>query len=601
MSSLQRTAALTILFLGVETSTIHAASEPTSLASMSLMSEAQSQAPSKPADPADKPAADAKPDHPRGLMLREPGTFDGYTLLAPLNSKEMHLIDMDGKVVHTWKTEHVPGGGTYMLDNGHLLRCAQKDDNPRFHGGGIGGLIEEIDWDGKIVWEYELATKELTQHHDLYRFKNGNIAFIAWEYHSPEEQRAHGREPAAILDEGLWTDVIIEIRPTHSKGGEVVWQWRTWDHLVQDFDPKAPDYGQPRDNIGRMDLNADYRYMQRTETPEEKKKREERARQMRALGYVGGKDPADDDNKNGGVADAHKSDASHSDAHKSGDANQADAHKSDANHSDDPKSGAPLADAAQHDAQPPPPGAPHPRSPDDPKKPGGPRKLESDWQHTNAIDYNADLDLFVTSSPHACEIWVIDHSTTIAQAASNSGGRWGKGGDLLYRWGNPQNCGLGTSADKKLFYQHNVTWAKDAPKDELRVRLFNNGSERPGKEYSSVEELVLPFDAQRGFTREPGHPFGPSGAAWSYSDPDNFFSGFISGAQRLPNGNTLICAGAPGRVFEIDKSKHVVWDYWNPLGGEITPAKQAGKAPPHALFRATRIAASDPALAKLAR
>jgi hypothetical protein len=322
-----------------------------------------------------------------------------------------------------------------------------------------------------------------------------------------------------------------------------------------------------------MDLNADYRFMQRTETPEEKKKREERARQMRALGYVGGKDPADDDNKNGGASDAHKSD----------DSSHADAHKSDANHSDDPKSGAPLADGAQHDAQPPPPGAKPPRSPDDPKRPGGPRKLESDWLHTNAIDYNADLDLLVTSTPHACEIWVIDHSTTIAEAASHSGGRWGKGGDLLYRWGNPQNCGLGTSADKKLFYQHNVTWAKDAPKDELRVRLFNNGSERPGKEYSSVDELVLPFDAQRGFTREPGHPFGPSGAAWSYSDPDNFFSGFISGAQRLPNGNTLIC------------------DYWNPLGGEITPAKQAGKAPPHALFRATRIAANDPALAKLAR
>jgi hypothetical protein len=133
----------------------------------------------------------------------------------------------------------------------------------------------------------------------------------------------------------------------------------------------------------------------------------------------------------------------------------------------------------------------------------------------------------------------------------------------------------------------------------MRVMLFNNGSERPGKEYSSVEEVVLPFDAQRGFTREPDHPFGPSAAAWSYSDPDNFYSGYISGAQRLPNGNTLICAGAPGRVFEITKENRVVWDFWNPLGGEITPAKQAGKAPPKALFRATRIARDDPALARL--
>jgi hypothetical protein len=580
---------------------------------------AQSQAPAKPVDPSNRPTPpddpshggpppdapkDAKPDHPRGLMLREPGTYDGYTLLAPLNSKSIHLVDMDGKVVHTWALDQVPGGGTYLLDNGHLLRCAQKDDNPRFHGGGIGGLIQEIDWDGKIVWEYELATKELTQHHDMFRFKNGNIAFIAWEYHSPEEQRTHGRDPAAILDEGLWTDVIMEIRPTHPRGGDVVWQWRAWDHLVQDYDSKAPDYGQPREHPGCFDLNADYKFLKKTETPEEKKKREERAAQMRALGYAGGKDPNDDDDKKKLGADAHASNeakssdasgANHSDANGSNHSGASD----DAKRADDPNH---LAHAGPDDAKhPPDPTAPPRRSPDDPKRPGGPRKLESDWMHTNAIDYNPDLDLLVLSSPHACEIFVIDHSTTSAEAAGKSGGRWGKGGELLYRFGNPQNYGMGRPEDKKLFYQHNVTWSKDAPKGELRVMLFNNGSERPGKEYSSVEELVLPFDRKSGFVREPDRTFGPKEAAWSYSDPENFFSGFISGAQRLPNGNTLICAGAPGRVFEITKDKRIVWDYWNPLGGEVTPAKQAGKAPPKALFRATRIAANDPALAKLER
>ena len=69
-----------------------------------------------------------------------------------------------------------------------------------------------------------------------------------------------------------------------------------------------------------------------------------------------------------------------------------------------------------------------------------------------------------------------------------------------------------------------------------------------------------------------------------------------TGAQRLSNGNTLICAGAPGRVFEVTADKRVVWDYLNPLGGEVEPSKLGGKAPPKALFRATRIPSDHPGL-----
>jgi hypothetical protein len=538
-------------------------------------------------------------------MLREPGTFDGLTLLSPLNSKSIHLVDLDGKVVHTWETQHIPGGGTYLLDNGHVLRCAQKDDNPRFHGGGIGGLIEEFDWDGKVVWEYELATTELTQHHDLYRFKNGNIALIAWEYHSPDEARAHGRVEEFIDKEGLWTDVVMEIKPSHPKGGEVVWQWRTWDHLVQDHDPKLADYGDLKANAGRIDINADHRYMPK-ETPEEKKKREETARQMKALGYTGGNDPDDPDsgkkahadsksNKNGGADSLDKPDKL--DKHDPLDK----ADKLDKPETLDKKDKLDKADKldkldapdklGQADHRPPADGHMPPPDghgpPPDGKKPGP--KIDSDWLHMNGIDYNADLDLLLVSTPHLCELWVIDHSTTTAEAATKSGGKWGKGGELLYRWGNPQDYGIGSNTDRKLFYQHNPTWLTDAPKGEARVLVYNNGSGRKPKEYSEVDELVLPFDAKRGFAREPDRAFGPSEPAWSYSDPENFFSGFISGAQRLPNGNTLICMGAPGRVFEVTRDKKIVWDYWNPLGGEIAPTKQGGKAPPHALFRATRV------------
>ena len=187
-------------------------------------------------------------------------------------------------------------------------------------------------------------------------------------------------------------------------------------------------------------------------------------------------------------------------------------------------------------------------------------------------------------------------STTTDEAAGQTGGRWSRGGDLLWRWGNPRNYGAGSDADRHLDYQHDPTWVAGTNPAEVRLLVFNNGMRRATKD-SHVEELVLPFDPRSGFTRQAGAPFGPDAPAWSYSDGENFYSAFISGAQRLTNGNTLICAGAPGRVFEVTRSGEIVWDYWNPHGGDIEPSPQGGRAPPQALFRATRLAPNHPGLA----
>ena len=99
--------------------------------------------------------------------------------------------------------------------------------------------------------------------------------------------------------------------------------------------------------------------------------------------------------------------------------------------------------------------------------------------------------------------------------------------------------------------------------------VFNNGSGRPGGDSSSVDEIVLPVDSQGQYTRNRRGPYGPTQAVWSYSAPkkSDFYSFFISGAQRLPNGNTLICSGANGTVFEVTPDKEVVWKYTNPVMG----------------------------------
>lgn len=465
------------------------------------------------------------PPEPRGLVARSPAACDGYTLFSPLSSKRVFLIGMDGEVVHEWQTEHTPTGAVYLLENGNLLRCAREGETPRFEGGGIGGRIEEIAWDGTVVWSYVLADDYQTQHHDIEPLPNGNLLLITWEHRYREDAIAAGRDPDRVHEPGMWPDAVLEIRPTRPGGGEVVWEWHVWDHLVQDLDPAQENHGVVADHPELLDVNFDHRG-EPPATPEELERRAKLEEEMRALGYVGGED------------------------------------------------------------EPEPPGGPPARAAGD----------LPDWLHTNAVDYHAGEDLIVLSSPNLSEILVIDHSTTSEQAAGRSGGKRGKGGQLLYRWGNPERYGCGGDGDRKLFYQHDPQWITDTKPGELRLLVFNNGQSRPGKEYSSVEELVLPYDPARGFLRDPGKPFGPAAPAWSYSDPGTFFSSFISGAQRLPNGNTLICSGAQGRVFEVTPGGEVVWDYENVHGGDAAPPAGGGSAPRFALFRATRIPRDHPGL-----
>jgi len=149
----------------------------------------------------------------------------------------------------------------------------------------------------------------------------------------------------------------------------------------------------------------------------------------------------------------------------------------------------------------------------------------------------------------------------------------GKGGDLLYRWGNPRAYRSGTKADQKLFNQHNAHWIKKGLPGVGHRLLFNNGPERPGGGYSSVDELVLPADSHGRYARKPGKAFGPDQPLWSYTAPKkaDFYSSFISGAQRLSNGNTLICSGANGTIFEVTPEKAIVWKYVNPVRND-TPA-----------------------------
>jgi hypothetical protein len=202
--------------------------------------------------------------------------------------------------------------------------------------------------------------------------------------------------------------------------------------------------------------------------------------------------------------------------------------------------------------------------------PGGrPGRINADWTHFNSVAYNADLDQIAISVHAFSEVWIIDHSTTTEEAKGHTGGRSGHGGDLLYRWGNPNAYRMGDEKSQTLFSQHNAHWIPKGHPGAGHLMVFNNSHRDDDGAYSSVDEIVLPVDEKGNYQRPTGEAFGPKEAAWTYTAPTktDLFSGFISGAQRLANGNTLICSGANGTLTEVTAEKDLVWKYINPTKG----------------------------------
>ncbi len=390
------------------------------------------------------------------LSSWSPLPLDGYTLFAPMQSNITYLIDNSGEIIHTWESDYIPALGAYLLPgNGSIIRTEKQPwgSNPTFEaGGGAGGIVQIIDWNWTVIWNFEYSSSQHLSHHDVEVLPNGNVLVIAWEYKTGEAAIAAGRNPALLLDGELWPDHIIEVEPAGVFGGNIVWEWHVWDHLIQDYDPTKDNYGIVANHPELIDLNFE----------------------------VG--------------------------------------------------------------------------------------RSKADWNHINSIDYNEELDQILLCVHGFNEVWVIDHSTTTEEAASHTGGNSGKGGDILYRWGNPQTYRAGDPSDQKFFAQHDATWIQPDYPGAGNILVFNNGLNRPEGAYSSVDEIIPPLIDNGTYFLSPGFAYGPEEATWIYTaaEPTDFYSQSISGAQRLSNGNTLICDGG-GTFFEVTSEKETVWEYVNPF------------------------------------
>ncbi|MEM7436098.1 MAG: aryl-sulfate sulfotransferase [Myxococcota bacterium] len=360
------------------------------------------------------------------------GSTIDLLFFGPVEEEELFIIDTEGQVLHRWNTGTLPGMSAYLIDGGHVVRAGYLSSET-FFGGGIGGVVEELDWEGNVVWSWALADDDFHAHHDIEPLPDGHVLVVAWELKSYEEVIDAGGDPAAVQGP-LWPDAVFEYDPTTDS---VVWEWHLWDHLIQEFDATKANYGIVADHPELVDIN----------------------------------------------------------------------------------------------------------------QPGG---HEGDWTHINSIDYHPELDQILLSVPRLHEIWVIDHSTTPAEAATHEGGLYGRGGDLLYRWGNPVLMGFGDGDRQQLFGQHDAEWIEPGLPGADNILLFNNGRAR---QYSSIIELIPPLTDQGDYDR-----FGPPAPLWEAAPP-GLFSPVMSSAQRLPSGNTLICEGRNGRFLEMTPSGEIVWEY----------------------------------------
>jgi len=172
---------------------------------------------------------DQNPIRRRGTGLRgyDPSRASpGFTLFAPASCDgTVYLIDLKGRIVHTWRMPHPPGQYGYLAGKGTLFYNG-KIPSDTFIGKAPfgGGVVLEADWNGRILWE----TRSANHHHDGRLLKNGNVLLLcAAELPAEIAGKIRGGRPGTEANGKIWADYLVEV----TRQGETVWEWRVWEHL----------------------------------------------------------------------------------------------------------------------------------------------------------------------------------------------------------------------------------------------------------------------------------------------------------------------------------------------------------------------------------
>ena len=360
------------------------------------------------------------------VLVYDYNRIDSLPIFAIENGgTQAYYLNKDGSKGDTYTFDLRLGNDITPEENGNLLGIFKPQNDPPFTFGGGGGILRELTPQGEVVWEYNTVNENEIAHHDLTKLPNGNVLTLIWE----RIPLAQAISLGASTTSDIFLEKIIEVDPSDNS---IVWQWKSWEHGIQDFFEDQNNYGDLRTNLRKIDLNY--------------------------------------------------------------------------NHT----------------------------------------QANGDWMHANAITYDESRDLIFISVNFYHEVWAIDHSTTPQEAASSSGGNYGFGGDLVYRFGNPNtHDGLGTAF---LDNVHHPNFSNEA---HTQMLLFSNGGTT---EQSTVYEILLPEP----LSLDPDTDNSPA-LIWNFTDPQ-LFNGKISGAVKLGNGNVLITEGDFG-FWEVTQDQFVAWKY----------------------------------------
>jgi len=457
------------------------------------------------------------------------------------------ILNNDGEIINVIYSRGLDGymqmtRDGYLLVNGDVPEADEADTYHLLDAGASRGMIELYKWDGKLVQALEAFSSDYRQHHEVRRIWNKKLK--EWTYLMLVWERLSSDDAVALGAVPAYSSQYAngwspDALYEMNVKGEIVWRWAFQDHIVQAYDSAKTEPFY--DVCGRYNPGSTYG------NPKD---------------YPG-------------------------------------------------KININFRTIA-----------------------GGPK---TDWNHCNSIDYNYDLGHIAINSRVWSEAYIIDHDGTFVSTTNwdaNIKAAQTEKGDFLYRFGNPAAYDQATASGyfnagyQQLFNAHNIQWIGnsaeyDGWEEKMgplpghgHLLIFDNGQTNPIQNMSRIIEWN-PYDEAGNYVNPPdaGYNEGPvvlkpyfnisNQVTWMYNSqmPNSFYSFYISGCQRMPNGNTVINSGAHGHFFEVTPEGEVVWEYINPIvySGAVERLDDSMKGTgnngsENAVFRMVRVPLKHPGL-----
>lgn len=361
-----------------------------------------------------------------------------YTLYATKNGTKAYLIDTANTPVtyHDWTfpSSKRSAYSCYLVPGDTLVRTYSYT-GAVIGGGAITGGVQKVLWNGTVVWDFVYSSSTYVLHHDICPLPNGNVLMISYDV----KTSADATQAGCSSSSQLYSEKIIEVKPTGATTGEIVWEWKLWDHLCQNYNSLKDNYvSSIIDNPQLLNINYE-----------------------------------------------------------------------------------------------------------------GTGLLPDRW-HMNGLDYNEELDQIAISMHFMNSAFIIDHSTNMSEAAGHTGGNSGKGGDFLYRWGNPASYGAsGTTIFNTI---HDAHWVpSDNPNFPDYLCAYNNNGGVGGK--TCVDIWEPPYDGYN-YSHTAGTAYTPS--TYDYRYTATFTVNNEGNSHQLPNGNMLV-NNFQGSIYEVNSAGTTLW------------------------------------------